>query len=174
MSTMVAVKRGAAIWLGCIVLWVGFGTLRGEGLREALTAGMSAGLVIGGASIILSEVFGALIDVAERLTGLDINQDGTIAGDPERLVIFGRKQAAPAETERDRFRHFVFGCSVPKQTTLEYWAGQGWSEIEWSAMRDSLIDYGFASWNKADRRQLGWHLTLEPESIMEQVKTWKD
>jgi hypothetical protein len=172
MTTMIAVKRGAAIWLGCLVVWGGFGMMRGEGLREALAAGMSAGLVIGGAAIILSEVFGALIDVAERLTGLDINRDGAVAGGFGRIVINGRKQE-PAETEQERFRHFVFGCSVPRQTTLDFWQAKGWSEEEWSGMRDFLIQSGHAVWNNAERRQMGWRLSQEPESIMEQVRTWK-
>jgi hypothetical protein len=113
----------------------------------------------------------------ERLTGLDLDQDGAV-GKPGHLV-FVNRQKARQEAEKTRqdaewrqFLGFVARLGV-KGTTLAAWEGQIGRD-NYQEWRDCLIDYGFAQWNSyrangQPNTTQGWRLVTEPADILAQL-----
>lgn len=155
------VWRAAPKWGGVFDLWLGLG------LGIAAVAWL----------LILFDTR-RLLWAVERVTGLDLDQDGAKGEPVERLIIAnaaaGQREAAQREAA-DRasgFYRFVAALAV-KGTAARTWEPVLTRPV-YQEYRDALIRLGWARWCSVDRdgrpnEKRGWELTAEPAEILKRI-----
>jgi hypothetical protein len=119
-----------------------------------------------------------LLWASEKVTGIDLDGDGTIGQPRDRLVFVDREKAkeeAAQERKRGEWLTFVsFVRQLPARgTTLTAWESEI-GRARYTEFRDALIDYGLACWlsTKADgtpNKTQGWELTATVDEILDRI-----
>jgi len=119
-----------------------------------------------------------LLWAVERLTGLDINQDGATGKPQERLVVVnaaaGQEVARAKEhsARTSQFAQFVAGLAV-RGTALAAWEAE-LGRPTYVEYRDALIRLGWARWCSTKRdgrpnKKQGWELVEPAGAILERI-----
>jgi hypothetical protein len=119
-----------------------------------------------------------LLWALERVTKLDIDQNGTIGQPRDRLVFVDRERAKEETTQAHERGEWLTFVSFIKQlpvrgTTITEWEG-ALGRDRYYEYRDCLIDYGFAKWRSYSKdgnpnvRQ-GWELTATVDDILDRI-----
>jgi len=120
-----------------------------------------------------------LLRVVERLTGLDLDHDGTV-GPPTVETRYiplnpsaSRQDAARVAEAEEKARvaselsHFV--AKLPHiGTDSRTWEGRIGRD-KYTAFRDLLIEMGWATWNHARDKRQGWRLVLPVRTILQRI-----
>lgn len=117
-----------------------------------------------------------LLRTIERLTGLDIDGDGTAGTVKERHVLVNaeaaRNEAARVDADNERTQTACelaeFVAKLPNVgTDSRTWEPRIGRE-KYQAFRSVLLEMGWAAWNSQDRRQ-GWRLVLPTREILARI-----
>jgi|SRR3990167_1303872 len=120
----------------------------------------------------------SLLRVVERVTNRDINGDGRIGDEPEpaprsvRLEVTEHREGGATMRFLDmpldeaRLREFARGILAGKSFSERAWAGDGkpFSQNDFAALRDKLIETGYARWKGGERR-MGAELTAKGRAM---------
>jgi hypothetical protein len=120
-----------------------------------------------------------LLWAVERLTGVDIDQDGS-TGKPGAHLVWVNRQKANQRAEEARreaewliFLGFISRLGV-KGTALATWEKE-LGRDRYNEFRDALVDYGLAKWrsynaNGRPNTSQGWELVGTPEETLAQLE----
>lgn len=166
MAGSVVTQRGATVlqvFVACMMGGVCGGVATGHllvWLRGAFLLGSGAGALMLGLPAMID--FG--IDVAERLSQRDFNQDGKIGN----RVIFTNKTPLDAKPESEQFESFVWQCKT--STAARFLEGQGFTREQIEDWRALLIANRLAAWKSEKGVTVGWELLKPPDEILRLVE----
>jgi hypothetical protein len=120
----------------------------------------------------------SLLRITERIVNRDIDGDGRIGDGPEpaprsvRLEMIERREGGATMRFLDmpldevRLREFARGILAGKSFSERAWAGDGkpFSQNDFAALRDKLIETGYARWKGGERR-MGAELTAKGRAM---------